>query len=141
VFESYGLQAMFGLMAIIAACLAGALMARLAHRTASRLKRAFIVLLLGLAEVVVVALLASLTTGSLDGVVPVLEMMVRPVFGGTPNTVGIAFFWVPLVLQGAYVVSAREPRWEVAVLLSGAAVFCGLLFFFIGGVTTGATSD
>jgi hypothetical protein len=132
---------MFGLVAIIPACLVGALMAKLTHRTTSRLKRALIVLLLGLAEVAMVALLVSLTSGSLDGVVPVLEMLVWPVYNGVPNAIGIAFFWVPFVLQAAYVVSAQEPRWEVAALVSGAAVFCGLLFFLVGGVATGATSD
>jgi hypothetical protein len=132
---------MFGLVAIIPVCLAGALMARLTRNTTSRVKRALVVLVLGVAEVAVVALIASLTSGSLEGVVPMLEMMVRPVFNGTPNAISIAFFWLPFVLQGVYVISAREPRWGVAVLLSVAAVFSGLLFFVIGGLSTGATSD
>jgi hypothetical protein len=141
VFESYGLSAMLGLEAMIPACLSGALMARLTQGTESRLRRALIVGSLGLAELVVIALLGSLTTGSLDGVLPMLELMARPAFGGTPNAVGLAFFWTPLMVQGVYVSLAEKPRWEIAVLLSGAAVVGGLLFFLVGGAVTGATSD
>lgn len=55
--------------------------------------------------------------------------------------ISLLFFWLPVAIQAAYCLYARPPRPLVAALVSAGTIVFGVLFFFIGGALTGATSD
>ena len=138
-FDAYGLSAAIGVYSLLPFGIGGALMALLVRRAESLVVKALVIVLLGAVEVTASFLLLTLTGfGPLE--LSLLGLLVLPVWHG-PNVISLLFFWLPISIQSLYCLRAKPPRPLVAALASVGAIVFGVLFFFIGGALTGATSD
>jgi hypothetical protein len=92
-------------------------------------------------ELAVIALSLSLLSGSLRGVLPMLQLLTYPGFAGGVNPIAVLYVWVPLLALAGYVVFARRPRVPVAACLAPGLVAIGIAVIVIGGVMTNAGID
>jgi hypothetical protein len=142
VFEGYGISAGVGLFVLVPACVAGGLVATTAAPHTSRVVRVLFVIGIVALELAVTALSLSLLSGSLQGVVPMLQLLTYPGFAaGGVNPIAVLYVWVPLLALAGYVVLARKPRVPVAACLAPGLVAIGIAVIVTGGVMTNAGID